>query len=219
MAMFLYGFRELVRPQWVSIVEELKIHGGMPIPELARTMEMSYMGVKQHCEALLALGYLERSRLPRKEVGRPEIMYRLAPKADALFPQAGVAMTLSLLHNMKQLFGATAPEKLLHQYFAELQERWMSRMQRAKSLVEKATVLAGLREKEGCFARCSYDVKQGFRIEEFHHPLWALFEEYPAAIAMEVRMMELLMGSKIERREVPGGRGGPARVEYYIHTL
>jgi hypothetical protein len=28
-----------------------------------------------------------------------------------------------------------------------------------------------------------------------------------------------LMGSKIERREVPGGRGGPARVEYYIHTL
>ena len=60
--MFLYGFRELVRPQWVSIVEELKIHGGMPIPELARVMEMSYMGVKQHCEALLELGYLERSR-------------------------------------------------------------------------------------------------------------------------------------------------------------
>jgi predicted ArsR family transcriptional regulator len=217
--MFLHGFRELVRPQWVTIVEELKIHGGMPIPELARIMEMSYMGVKQHCEALLELGYLERSRVPRKEVGRPEIMYRLAPKADALFPQAGVAMTLSLLHNMKQLFGATAPEKLLHQYFVELQERWMSRMLRAKSLVEKATVLAGLREKEGCFARCSYDVKLGFRIEEFHHPLWALFEEYPAAVMMEMRMMELLMGSKIERREVPGGRGGPARVEYYIHTL
>jgi predicted ArsR family transcriptional regulator len=177
--MFLYGFRELVRPQWVSIVEELKIHGGMPIPELARVMEMSYMGVKQHCEALLELGYLERSRLPRKEVGRPEIMYRLAPKADALFPQAGVAMTLSMLHNMKNLFGATAPEKLLHQYFSELQERWMCRMQRAKSIVEKATVLAGLREKEGCFARCSYDVKQGFRIEEFHHPCGPYLRSIP----------------------------------------
>lgn len=217
--MFLQGFRELVRPQWVTIVEELKIHGGMAIPELARTMEMSYMGVKQHCEALHELGYLERNRVPRSEVGRPEILYRLAPKADALFPQAGVVLTLSLLRNMKQLYGANGPEKLLFQYFADQQEKWMSRMQRAKSLVEKATVLASLREKEGCFARCSYDVKQGFRIEEFHHPLWALFAEYPAAIVMEVRMMENLMGSKVERKEVAGGRGGPSKVVYAIATL
>jgi predicted ArsR family transcriptional regulator len=98
-AMFLHGFKELVRPQWVRIVEELKIHGGMAIPELSAIMEMSYMGVKQHCEALRELGYLERSRVPRSEVGRPEITYRLSPKADALFPQAGVALTLSLLNN------------------------------------------------------------------------------------------------------------------------
>ena len=217
--MFLYGFRELVRPQWVKIVEELKIQGSMPIPELAALMEMSYMGVKQHCEALHELGYLERNRVPRTEVGRPEITYRLTAKADALFPQAGVGMTLSLLENMKQLFGATAPEKLLFQYFSDLQGKWISRLQRAKSLVEKATILASLREKEGCFSRCSYDVKNGFRIEEFHHPLWALFAEYPAAILMELRMMEQLMGSKVERREVAGGRGGPAKVEYFISTL
>lgn len=217
--MFLQGFRELVRPQWVKIVEELKIHGGMPVPELAVLMEMSYMGVKQHCESLLQLGYLERSRVPRTEVGRPEITYRLSPKADALFPQAGVSMTLSLLDNTKSLYGATAPEKLLFQYFAELQTKWQARLQRAKSLVEKATILASLREKEGCFSRCSYDVKNGFRIEEYHHPLWALYAEYPAAILMELRMMEQLMGSKIERREIPGGRGGPAKVEYHIGTL
>lgn len=217
--MFLQGFRELVRPQWVKIVEELKIHGGMPVPALAVLLEMSYMGVKQHCEALLQLGYLERSRVPRTEVGRPEITYRLSPKADALFPQAGVSMTLSLLDNTKSLYGATAPEKLLFQYFAELQTKWQARLQRAKSLVEKATILASLREKEGCFSRCSYDVKNGFRIEEFHHPLWALYAEYPAAILMELRMMEQLMGSKIERREIPGGRGGPAKVEYHIGTL
>lgn len=217
--MFLYGFRELVRPQWVKIIEELKIRGSMPIPELAALMEMSYMGVKQHCEVLHDLGYLERSRVPRTEVGRPEITYRLTTKADALFPQAGVGMTLSLLENMKQLFGATAPEKLLFQYFSDLQGKWLSRLQRAKSLVEKATILASLREKEGCFSRCSYDVKNGFRIEEFHHPLWALFAEYPAAILMELRMMEQLMGSKVERREVAGGRGGPAKVEYFISTL
>ena len=217
--MFLQGFRELVRPQWVTIIEELKIQGGMAIPEIARVMEMSYMGVKQHCEALHELGYLERNRVPRSEVGRPEILYRLAPKADALFPQAGVVLTLSLLRNMKQLYGANAAEKLLFQHFAELQDKWIGRMQRAKSLVEKATLLSSLREKEGCFARCSYDVKQGFRMEEFHHPLWPLFEEYPAAVGMELRMMEHLMGCKVERKEVAGGRGGPAKVVYAMATL
>ena len=218
-AMFLHGFKELVRPQWVRIVEELKIHGGMAIPELSAIMEMSYMGVKQHCEALRELGYLERSRVPRSEVGRPEITYRLSPKADALFPQAGVALTLSLLNNMKTLFGSTSPEKLLFQYFTELQSRWQARMNRAKSLVEKATTLAALREKEGCFARCHYDVQNGFRIEEYHHPLWALFAEYPAAIVMELRVMEQLMGSKIDRREIHGGRHGPSKVQYFINTI
>jgi len=217
--MFLPGFRDLVRPQWVAIVEELKIRGSMPVPELARVMDMSYMGVKQHCEALHQLGYLERTRVPRSEVGRPEISYRLAPKADALFPQAGVALSLGMLQQVKQLFGNNAPEKLLNQYFHDLHEQWQNRIQRAKSLVEKATVLAALREKEGCFSRCSYDVKQGFRMEEFHHPLWALFEVYPAAVLMEWRMMEQLLGTKIDRRVVPGGRGGPARVEFCISTL
>lgn len=217
--MFLYGFRELARPQWVKIIEELKIHGGMSVPELGSIMEMSYMGVKQHCEALLKLGFLERSRVPRTEVGRPEITYRLSSKADALFPQAGVSLTLCLLDNMKSLYGANAPVKLLFQYFADLQEKWHSRLLRAKSLVEKATLLSSMREKEGCFSRCSYDVKSGFKIEEFHHPLWALFEKYPEAVLMELRMMEQLMGTKIERREIAGGRGGPAKVEYLMVTL
>jgi predicted ArsR family transcriptional regulator len=107
----------------------------------------------------------------------------------------------------------------LFQYFAELQSRWQARMNRAKSLVEKATTLAALREKEGCFARCHYDVQNGFRIEEYHHPLWAMFAEYPAAIVMELRVMEQLMGSKIDRREVHGGRHGPTQVQYFINTI
>jgi hypothetical protein len=56
-------------------------------------------------------------------------------------------------------------------------------------------------------------------MEEYHHPLWALYAEYPAAVGMELRMMEQLMGCKVERREVAGGRGGPAKVVYAMATL
>jgi predicted ArsR family transcriptional regulator len=168
---------------------------------------------------VLKEGYLERWRLPRKEVGRPEIMYRLAPKADALFPQAGIGLSLELLESSRALFGESAPERLLLQYFSRLAERWRPKLARAKSMVEKATLLANLREKEGCFGRCKYDPQRGFRIEEYHHPLLPVFEVYPTAITLELRMMEELLGSRVQRTEVAGGRAGPARVDYEVATL
>jgi predicted ArsR family transcriptional regulator len=217
--MFLSGFRDLVKPQWVAIVEELKIAGAQPVSELSKRLEMSYMAAKKHCEDLLALGYLERRRAPRTEVGRPEIFYRLNGKAAALFPQAGAGLTLEILDAVRTMFGDTAPDRLLFQYFQQQAERWKLKLAKAKSLVEKATLLADLREKEGCFARCKYDADRGFRIEEYHHPLLPVFDRHPHAIGMELRMLEQLLGSKITRREIAGGPQGPARVDFEIATL
>lgn len=217
--MFLPGFRDLVKEGWVKILDELKVAGGLPIPELSRRLETSYMGMKDQCDKLVKLGYLERWRLPRQEVGRPEIMYRLTPKADAMFPQAGVSLSLELLEAARTLFGDTAPERLLLQYFGQLRERWRPKLAKAKSLVERATLLSALREKEGCFGRCKYDPARGFRIEEYHHPLQAVFVVYPGAVHLELRMMEELIGSRIVRKEIPGGRGGPARIDYEVSTL
>jgi predicted ArsR family transcriptional regulator len=217
--MFLPGIRELVKESWVKIFDELKVSGGLSVPELSRRLGGSYMGMKDQCDRLVELGYLERWRLPRREVGRPEILYRLAPRADALFPQAGVALSLELLDSARMLFGDTAPERLLMQYFSQLRERWRPRLSKAKSLVERATLLSGLREKEGCFGRCKYDPGRGFRIEEYHHPLLPVFQVYPGAVNLELRMMEELLGAKVVRREVPGGRAGPARIDYEVATL
>ena len=218
-SVFLRGFRDLVKGPWVKILEELKLSGGLPVPELQRRLGGSYMGIKDQCEALRERGFVETWRVPRKEVGRPEIMYRLGPKADGLFPEAGTEMTLGILESAHQVFGASAPERLLLVYFQNLQAAWQPRMNRAKSLVEKATILTSLRDKIGCFSRCKYDADRGFRIEEFHHPFQAIYEAYPNAIQFELRMMEELLGSKVMRREFPGGRGGPARIDYEVATL
>ena len=217
--MFLPGFRELVKEGWVKVMEELKISGGLPVSELSRRLGGSYMGMKDQCDRLVKLGYLERWRLPRQEVGRPEIMYRLAPKADTIFPQAGVSLSLELLDAARSLFGSAAPERLLLQYFTQLRERWRPKLTKAKSLVERATILSSLREKEGCFGRCKYDPAKGFRIEEYHHPLQAVFAVYPGSITLELRMMEELLGTRVVRKEVAGGRGGPARIDYEVSTL
>jgi predicted ArsR family transcriptional regulator len=217
--MFLPGYKDLVKPQWIAVIEELKVSGHLPVGELAARLEVSYMAVKQYCEELVKRGYLIRTRAPRREVGRPEVFYRLSPHADQLFPQAGVGFSLDLLEHLRALFGDSAPERLIYQYFERLRERWQPRLAKARSLVEKATLLAGLREQAGCFARCKYDPVRGFRIEEYHHPLRPVFERYPRAIGMEVRMLEGLLGARVVRKEIGGGPHGPSRVDYEVATL
>lgn len=218
--MFSSVYRETMRASWAAILEQLKLSDGMPVSDLARALEMSYMGVKQHCLKLTELGFLEEWRVPRakKEVGRPEKLYRLTAKCDSLFPEAGVGLTLAVLEGVKQMYGESAPEKLLFHHFQKLRDQWQPKVRAGKSMVEKATRLADVRDQSGWFSKCHYDATSGFRIEEFHSPMSALYEEYPNAVRMEVQMMEQLLGTKVVRNEVATGKGRK-RVVYEIATL
>jgi len=213
--MLLPVFQDLIKPQWRAVLETLKFSGGLPVSDLAREIDSSYMAVKQHCEELTALGYLDRSRVPRTAVGRPEIFYSLGAKADGLFPQAGVHFTLDLLEDAKQLLGESTPDKLFFQHFQKLQDKWQPLVAKGASLVDKARKLATLREKEGCCVRGGL-VDGSFRMEELHNPLQRLFEKYPRAVAMEQRMIEQLLGVRVTRSELTGGRTGQPRVVFEI---
>lgn len=211
--MLLPVFRDLIRPQWRAVLEELKSSGGMPVADLARKSGGSYMAVKTHCEELTKAGYLVRTRLPRSEVGRPEIFYSLAEKADALFPQAGTAFTLELLEEVRRMFGETAPEKILFQHFQSRFESLAAILDKLDSPVEKAAKLASLRDKEGCASHFASDPP---RIIELHNPLLRIFQRYPRAAMMEQRMIEQLLGRKVRRSEESGGREGMPRVTFEI---
>jgi predicted ArsR family transcriptional regulator len=209
-------FRDLIKRPWRKVLEALKFSGGMPVSELARQTGGSYMAVKTHCEDLTQAGYLIRTRLPRTEVGRPEIFYSLAAKADALFPQAGVDFPLDLLDELKRMHGESAPDKLLFQYFHHQLARLEKPLASLVSPAERALKLAALREKDGCSSRCACEPGQPVRIVEFHNPLHRLFERYPRAVAMELRMLEQLVGTRMIRRELPGGRETPPRIVFEL---
>jgi predicted ArsR family transcriptional regulator len=214
--MFRPGFNDLAKPQWLAVVGALKTAGRLPVTELAVSLGASYMAAKDACEALRRLGYVERLRAPRRQVGRPEVFYRLTAKADRLFPEAGAGLTLELLEHARELFGETAPDRLLFRHFQRWQERWQPMLAKAGTLADRAAALCVLREREGHCCRCRQDVDEGLRIEEFHHPLAAVFARHPHAIGMELKMLESLLGTRVQRRETSGGPHGPARVDFLL---
>lgn len=216
--MFSRAFRDVCKPSYLAILGEMKRSGGLSVPDLARALEMSYMGVKQHCVKLERLGYLKAWRVPRVQAGRPRKLYRLTAKSNALFPDGGSALVLDLLEGVKDHFGGTAPEKLLYHYFEKKRDGWMAAVRAGKSLVEKATRFADARAAEGHFCRCRYSPQEGFVIEEYHHPLHAVFKRYPGLVALETRMIEQTLGTKVERGEKKGSQGVLCSV-YRISTL
>lgn len=216
--MFPKAFHDLSKPKLMLLLESIKRSEGKAVTELAEELEMSYMGVKQHCVKLDEMGYLKTWRVPRKEAGRPEKLYRLTEKCDALFPQAGVDLTLNVLESVKHLYGETAPEKLLYHHFQQLREGWVKNVSKGKSLVERATRLVDVRQKEGCFWHCHYNTTRGFSIEEYHHPMERIFQKYPSALKLEIKLMEEVIGCSVVRDERRASKGNSVTI-YTISTL
>ncbi len=212
--MFLKVFRDLCRPQWFAIIYAVKRSTGLSVPELAKELGMSYMGVKKHCVALEKLGYLDTWRRP-KVVGRPEKLYRLTEKADEVFPGVGDDLTLAILEAAGQL-ESNASEKLLFSFFQKQTEKLGKRI-KGNSVVDRATSLAKQRDQAGHMSSCVYDREEGLRIVECHNPLQRIFDRYPTVERMEEQMFERLLNASVERSVIKVS--GLRRFIYQIHTL
>lgn len=193
---------EIGRSQRVAIVHELKRSQGMAVKALAARLKMSYMGVKQHCLDLERDGYLDTWRNPRP-VGRPEMLYRLTRKADELFPADSNAMSLQLLATAKQLFGPTAPGKMLVLYFRAKTDGYLEKV-RGDDATARAKWLARVREREGCMATLETEPK--LVIIERHSPIADLLTAYPETERLERGMVEKVVGATV-RREIRTASG------------
>lgn len=197
--MFLKVLRDIAKPQWFDIVMLLKRSVGLSVAELSKELGMSYMGVKQHCIELEKRGYVDTWRRP-KEIGRPEKAYRLTGKANALFPEVGSELTLEILASIKATTGANAAEKLLYNYFQNRSQTYLAKV-KGESLMERATSLARLRDKEGRLSTCETGTDDRIKLVEYHDPLRAISAVFETTHRMEEQMLERVLGLPVSRQE------------------
>ncbi len=205
--MFKEIFKEMFHPSKAAIISSLKRSDGLPVSEVAKEVDMSYMGVKQHCINLEKMGFLESWRVPRKEVGRPEKLYRLTAKCDELFPTAGADVSIEILDGATEAFGEDAPEKLLRNYFQKKQDAWSKQIPTSATLEEKVKAVSELREADGFFNVLTVEDDKSINIREYHNPLTRITEKYPILSELEHAMLEQLTGTQIKRAITEGPHG------------
>jgi predicted ArsR family transcriptional regulator len=188
---------EVGRSQRMRIIETLKKTQGLSVNELGERLKLSYMGVKQHCDELERNGYVDTWRRP-KPVGRPEMVYRLTPKAQVFFPRATNTTTIEILHAANRLYGHAAGEKLLYSVFALKAEDYMRKL-RGNTVFELAEMLVKIRDQEGYMSELSSG--DPVAIVEYHSPIFDLLDAFPLVRRLEREMMERVLGVRIEREE------------------
>jgi predicted ArsR family transcriptional regulator len=193
----LHHAREIAPSVAWDILLRIKRSGGLSVNELCAQLKMSYMGVKQHCDALKKRGYLDTWRRP-KPTGRPEKLYRAAEKLDLVLPQWGNELSLGLLKVVAQLNGETAAERLLHHYFLQKTERLLLKIKGA-TLRQRAAELAKMRGADGCICQVEHDSATELRLVEHHNPLAEVARLYPDVCEMETRMISKLLGVPVRR--------------------
>ncbi|MBV8143261.1 MAG: winged helix-turn-helix transcriptional regulator, partial [Verrucomicrobia bacterium] len=188
---------EVGRSQRMRIIDTLKKTQGLCVKEIGERLKLSYMGVKQHCDELERHGYVDTWRRA-KPVGRPEMVYRLTPKAHIFFPRTTNAMTIEVLLAANRLYGHAAGEKLLYSVFASKTEDYMRKLH-GQTALELAQMLVKIREQEGYMSELSSG--DPINIVEYHSPIFDLLEAFPLVRRLEREMMERIFGVRVEREE------------------
>ncbi len=182
----------------MDIILLLKRGTGMSVNELSAALRMSYMGVKQHCVYLDKKGYVNTWRRPKPAGGRPEKMYVLSPKLDALFPRLAGQIASELLEEAERAYGASAPLRLLTGFFQTQGEAYQSSV-KGRTLVERAQAMARQRMQDGCLSYSEFDAHLGLRIVEYHSPVITVIDRFPDAGELEAKMVARVLQCQVER--------------------
>ena len=170
---------------------------GLSVNELGEQLKLSYMGIKQHCGELERQGYVDTWRRS-KPIGRPEIIYRLTPKAQAFFPSSSNGVTIEFMKAANRLYGPAAAEKLLYSLFSFKAEEYMGKLH-GTTVRELAEMLAKIRDREGYLSEVGEE--ESVVITEYHSPIADLLEAFPIIRRLEREMMERVLGVKVGRDE------------------
>ena len=192
---------EIGRTQRLEIINSLKRTKGMSVNELVERMNMSYMGIKQHCITLHRDGYLDTWRRPQK-MGRPEMVYRLTRRSHDLFQADSHQFTLDLLKSAQEIYGPNAPEKLLYSIFKKKSAALKAKA-KGDTVADRAKWFAHVRDGEGHMAQFIGNKDDGgARIVECHSPILNLLERYPTIGRFEQDMFETVLGTRVRREAI-----------------
>ena len=184
-----------------AVIYALRRRGQATADDIARQLDMTVSGARQHLTALVEEGFAEATELPRPkgQRGRAQLSYTVTDRADSLFPKAYGELTNELLG-----YASEADSGLVDTLFARRRDERIrnatERLARRRSLKAKVAELTRILDDDGYLATCE-EVSPGvYRIVEHNCAIWAVAQRYGQACTSELDFIRAaLSGTDVER--------------------
>ncbi|MBI3272395.1 MAG: transcriptional regulator [Planctomycetes bacterium] len=192
------------------VLFQLKTKGPRTAAQLAQHLDVTPMAVRQHLYALATAGLVVHAD-ERRRVGRPARIWRLAPAAEARFPDSHAELAVGMLAAARATFGEKGLSKLLSERTRAQLAAYRARLPGPEAPLEKrVAALADLRRDEGYMAEWSRERDGSLLLVENHCPIWATARLCEGLCGGEIALFRSVLGRgvSVERTEhlVKGAR-------------
>jgi predicted ArsR family transcriptional regulator len=179
----------------------LKTRGPQTAALLAGELGMTSMGARQHLQKLerqQLVGRFERA----EQVGRPRQYWQLSAAGQARFPDRHADLSLSLIENVRELFGEEGLDSLITRREQQTERDYLQALDDCTELGEKLVRLAELRSAEGYMAVARYDEsEQCWLLLENHCPICAAAQSCQGFCRAELELFRRVLNAEVERSE------------------
>ena len=213
-----------------EILAHLKRTGGSPIEELATSLGLARMTVRQHL-AMLERDALVSSREVRRATGRPHYVFSLTDGGEEMFPKrydrlAGLILEEVSLLDGEEIAGLTPTQKkrlLFDKMVGRLHHQYEAKVA-GKALKERVEAVAGILDEEGGFAEWR-PVNGGFEIADYNCVYRRVVDSHDDLCDWHLSLLSRLLGNDVSctqfmskgaeccRFVVESGEAAPATTE------
>jgi predicted ArsR family transcriptional regulator len=182
-----------------ALLWHLKKQGEMTVAQLSALLHVTEMAVRRHLTHLQGSGLVE-SRLVKQNRGRPNYFYRLGKQANTLFPSGTENFAKDLLQIVQEENGPAGVTDLLKKRNDMLVKKLKDRLEN-KDLGERIAEVAKFFSDEGYMTEWEKLPDGSFVMYQKNCALHELASEFRQICALEPKLIEELLGTKITRKQ------------------
>lgn len=187
------------------ILELLKRRGPASIPDLSRALELNPETIRAHVRALDKSGLLEGVDWRSEGPGRPERIFALTRRAEALFPRRESELLKGLASYLREVGREDVLASFLERFATQRRDAALQRLEGLEGpdrLAEVARILT----EEGYMAEIRADDADVPRLRLCHCPVRELVDVTRAPCKAEIGFVQALVGEGMARVEyIPDG--------------
>ena len=186
-----------------KIVERLK-RADATVAELARALDMTEAGARQHLDALAEHGLVVSRTRPSEGRGRPPTVWTLTDLAQDLFPDRHDDLTVDLITAVRNALGDKGLQQVIDARTEAQRTAYARSVPKKGNLRARAEALARVRTEEGYLAEVVDDPDdRGVLLVEHHCPICTAASACAGLCSSELELFREVMGKgvKVERTQ------------------